>query len=292
MVDPCVSKDAILLGMSFGPLVSVEWLSKHLDDDNICVVDSRFSLSDPSYGANAYETAHIPGATFLDVDRDLSGPPHDPANGGRHPLPDPHSFERACRARGIDSDTRVVSYDDSGEGGAVRLWWLLRHFGHPAQAVLNGGLNAWVAKENVLTSRRETVAEGNFRARPRTDDIASADELMIEDGETRLCLIDARAPQRFAGDYEPIDPAAGHIPGAANVSYFDLAPQGKFREKVQLHKALEAAGATSDTEIVAYCGSGVTACTVMLAAEIAGFDARLYPGSFSEWSARGLSVSR
>jgi thiosulfate/3-mercaptopyruvate sulfurtransferase len=276
--------------MSFGPLVSVEWLSKHLDDDDICVVDCRFSLSDPYYGANAYESAHIPGATFMDVDRDLSGPPRDPSNGGRHPLPDPHSFERACRARGIGSDKQVVSYDESGEGGAVRLWWLLRHFGHRAAAVLNGGLNAWIAEGNMRTSAQETVPEGDFRARPRTDDIASADEL--ENNHPELCLIDARAPQRFAGDYEPIDPVAGHIPGATNVSYFDLAPQGKLLEKIQLRKALETAGATSDKEIVAYCGSGVTACTVVMAAEIAGFEARLYPGSFSEWSARGLSVSR
>jgi thiosulfate/3-mercaptopyruvate sulfurtransferase len=278
--------------MSFGPLVSCDWLSKHLGDSSLCIVDCRFSLSEASYGLNAFQTAHIPRATFMDLGSELSGPVQDPSQGGRHPLPGADSFERACRARGISSDSQVVSYDEAGEGGAARLWWLLRHFGHPAVAVLDGGLNAWVEEGNELTAEQNAVLPGNFRARPRTDDTADAGELALEDTHTRSCLLDARAPQRFAGDCEPIDPAAGHIPGASNVSYFDLAPEGRFLDIARLRKALANAGATSDKEIIAYCGSGVTACTVMLAAEIAGFDARLYPGSFSEWSRRGLPVSR
>jgi thiosulfate/3-mercaptopyruvate sulfurtransferase len=286
--------------MSFGPLVESAWLRDHLDD--AVVVDCRFVLGRPGGGEAAWLEAHIPGAAVLDVDRDLSA---EPGPRGRHPLPSAEAFEAAARRAGIRGDSRVVAYDEAGEGGAARLWWLLRHFGHDEAAVLDGGLKAWREAGGKLRGGREQPEAGDFTARPRTDDTVSAEEVAAtasaaeaastndsnedkaSDGATpSLLLLDARAPERFRGENEPIDPIAGHIPGARNVPTASVAPGGRFRSADELRREL------GDQPFVAYCGSGVTACTLVLAGEIAGVKAKLYPGSWSEWVASGRPPAR
>jgi thiosulfate/3-mercaptopyruvate sulfurtransferase len=260
------------------PLVEAAWLRERLGRPGLVVVDCRFRLGEPGAGEHAFGEGHIPGAAFLDVDRDLAG---EPGERGRHPLPELGDFEAAARRAGIDRRSLVVAYDEAGEGGAVRLWWLLRHFGHERAAVLNGGLRAWREAGGPLRAGGEPIEEGDFTARPRRGDTVDADD--VRAGSLRL--LDARVPERFRGDTEPIDPVAGHIPGARNVPFTELAPSGSFPASGELRKRL------GDTPFVAYCGSGVTACTLVLAAELAGVEARLYPGSWSEWSRRGLPVA-
>jgi thiosulfate/3-mercaptopyruvate sulfurtransferase len=261
------------------------------------VVDCRFVLGRPGAGREAYEEGHIPGAAFLDVDTDLAAPPGER---GRHPLPDADRFEAAARRAGIGRETFVVAYDESGEGGAARLWWLLRHFGHDDAAVLDGGLAAWREEGGRLREGSEQVEPGDFGARPREGDTVSAEEIAeAAAGERRagdggraagagagraagvpFRLLDARAPERFRGEVEPIDPVAGHIPGAVNVPFAEVAPGGRFLEPDRLRERL------GEDPFVAYCGSGVTACTLVLAGELAGVEGRLYPGSWSEWCRR------
>jgi thiosulfate/3-mercaptopyruvate sulfurtransferase len=260
--------------VSFGPLVAPEWLSGRLGEPGLVVVDCRFVLGEPGAGERAWLEGHIPSAAALDLDRDLSGPP---GAGGRHPLPSSERFEVAARRAGIGPATRVVAYDEAGGGGAARLWWLLRHFGHDDVAVLDGGLRAW---QGELRAGAESPEPGDFVARPRAGDTVDADELLES-----ARLLDARAPERFRGETEPIDPVAGHIPGARNLPSATIAPQGRFLAPAELRERL------GNQPFVAYCGSGVTACNLLVAAELAGIEGRLYPGSWSEWSASGREVA-
>ena len=186
-----------------------------------------------------------------------------------------------------------VTYDEAGEGGAARLWWLLRHFGHGTVTVLDGGLRGWREQGGELRAGDERVEPGDFRALPEAGVAgggqrpAGAEEL--EQGGP--ILLDARVPERYRGEVEPIDPVAGHIPGAVNLPFMELAPEGRFLPPDELRARFEAAGVASGDDAVAYCGSGITACVVVLAAEVAGIGAaRLYPGSWSEWAGRGLPV--
>jgi thiosulfate/3-mercaptopyruvate sulfurtransferase len=260
-----------------GPLVDEAWLLERLGEPALVVVDCRWQLANPEAGRQACEAGHVPGAAFMDVEQELADPP---GAGGRHPLPARERFERAARTAGISSASEVVAYDESGEGGAARLWWLLRHFGHPGAAVLDGGLAAWRDAGGPLRAGAEQPPAGDFEARPGSGDTVTADD--IRDG--RFALLDARAPERYRGEVEPIDPVAGHIPGAGNLPFADVAPAGRFRAPAETLALFEAAGAPVGSEPVAYCGSGVTACTLVLAAAAAGRDdIRLYPGSWSEW---------
>lgn len=270
--------------MTFGPLVDVAWLRAHVSQPDLRLVDCRWKLGQPGAGREAYLGGHIPGAAFLDLDTDLSDPPGER---GRHPLPERERFEAAARSAGVSASSRVVAYDEAGEGGAARLWWLLGHFGHDAVAVLDGGAAAWRAAGGELVPGEERPGPGDFVAREREGNTASADEIA---DRADLTLIDARAPERYAGRAEPIDPAAGHIPGARNLPFSELAPAGSYLPPDELRERLERAGATGEREFVAYCGSGVSACTLVLAADVAGLRARLYPGSWSEWCARGGPV--
>lgn len=240
---------------------------------NHVVVDCRFQLGDPDAGERAYLAGHVPGAAFLDLNRDLSAPPGE---GGRHPLPDPEHFAAAGRRAGISAESSVVAYDGGSDGGAARLWWLLRHFGHTDVAVLDGGLAAWTGE---LATGPETIAPGDFEIRAIVDDTVSrADVEAIVAGGGPV-LIDARAPERYRGEVEPIDPVAGHIPGALNLPHQTLAPDGRFLPPEELRARFPTTG-----DSVAYCGSGVTATVLILAAEAASLPApRLYPGSWSEW---------
>jgi thiosulfate/3-mercaptopyruvate sulfurtransferase len=278
---------------SFGPLVDVAWLRARMGDPDLIVVDCRWQIGDPGAGERAYRQGHIPGAAFLDVDRDLSGPAGD-ARRGRHPLPDPDVFARAARAAGIGGDTHVVVCDEAGEGGAARLWWLLRHFGHERVAILDGGVAAWRAAGAPLEAGPASPEPGDFQPRAREADLASLDEVRERalTGDRSLVLIDARAAERYRGEHEPVDPVAGHIPGAVNVPFGSLAPGGRFLARDELQGRLSAAGAAPGVDVVAYCGSGVSAAVLLAAAEAAGIDGiRLYAGSWSEWSRAGLPAA-
>ncbi|HEX5469510.1 MAG TPA: sulfurtransferase [Gaiellaceae bacterium] len=237
-------------------------------------VDCRWELGQPQRGRELYLAGHIPGASFLDVERELSAPPGG-ANGGRHPLPAPEDFARSAAAAGIGDDALVLAYDQGMNGGAARLWWLLRHFGHDDVAVLRGGLESWLG---YLRGGEERIEPGELTLRPREGDLASAEEIDDALGRPGFVLVDARVPERFRGEVEPVDPVAGHIPGALNVPY---PAAGDFPPEV----------AEAD-EVVVYCGSGVTACVNVLALDRAGIEAKLYAGSWSEWSNRGLPVER
>jgi thiosulfate/3-mercaptopyruvate sulfurtransferase len=275
---------------SFGPLVDVAWLRSRLETPDVVVVDCRWKLGDPGAGERLYREGHIAGASFLAVERDLSGDAGD-ASHGRHPLPAARDFERAARRAGISGDTAVVAYDEAGEGGAARLWWLLRHFGHQRTAILDGGLSAWRAEGGPLDTGTPAPLSGDFRARPREDDVAPLAEVRerVLAGDPSLVLVDARAPERYRGQVEPVDPVAGHIPGAANLPFDALVDQGRFRGRDDLQEHLTAAGITPGADVVAYCGSGVTASVLIAAAEAAGVESiRLYPGSWSEWCRQGL----
>jgi thiosulfate/3-mercaptopyruvate sulfurtransferase len=252
------------------------------------VVDCRYVLGQPGAGRPKWLEGHIPGAAFLDVDRDLAA---EPGERGRHPLPAAADFEAAARRAGIESTSRVVAYDEAGEGGAARLWWLLRHFGHDDAAVLNGGLSAWREEGGPLEAGGEDAgprhqsAKHPFTAKQREDDTVTADELSAgaardEPSAAGPRLLDARAPERYRGETEPIDPVAGHIPGAVNVFFAEIAPHGRFLPPAELKTRL------GKEPFVAYCGSGITACTLVLAGELAGVEGRLYPGSWSEWCRR------
>ena len=239
-------------------------------------VDCRWELGAPGRGRELYLEGHLPGASFLDVEHDLSAPPgHPPHHGGRHPLPDEGHFARAAGKAGIGPGVFVVAYDQGMNGGAARLWWLLRHFGHDEAAVLDGGIGAWLGP---LRSGEEEIEQVRFVPRPRHDDTVEADELERRLGDEQLVLVDARAPERYRGEVEPIDPVAGHIPGAVN------AP---FAERELPREILEA------DEIVVYCGSGITASVDALRLVRAGRDdVKLYPGSWSDWVSRGLPAER
>jgi len=237
-------------------------------------VDCRWELGKPERGRELYLASHIPGASFLDVEGELSAPPGG-AEGGRHPLPAADDFARAAGKAGIGSGVFVIAYDQGMTGGAARLWWLLRHFGHDDVAVLDGGIESWLGP---LRSGEEAIASAEFAPRPRADDVISAEELEAELGGD-LVVVDARAPERYRGEHEPIDPVAGHIPGARNLPYANA-------------ESVPDDLVSTEDEIVVYCGSGITACVDILALERAGVGARLYPGSWSEWSSRGLPVER
>jgi thiosulfate/3-mercaptopyruvate sulfurtransferase len=236
-------------------------------------VDCRWELGKPESGRELYLGGHIPGASFLDVERELSAPPGE---GGRHPLPAGEDFAAAASRAGIGPGVLVVAYDQGMTGGAARLWWLLRHFGHDDVAVIDGGIAAW---KGPLRAGEEDVEPSRFEPRPRTGDTIDADELLARRGDPRLVVLDARAPERYRGEVEPIDPTPGHIPGARNLPYTDASA---------LPEDILAA-----EDIAVYCGSGVTACVDVLALAAAGRpDARLYAGSWSEWCRRGLPAER
>jgi thiosulfate/3-mercaptopyruvate sulfurtransferase len=277
--------------VALGPLVTADWLLDRLGQQGVVVVDCRWALGSPGAGRRAWQEAHIPGAHFLDVEEELAGPPGT-GTGGRHPLPSADAFAAAAASAGIGADSAVVAYDEAGEGGAARLWWLLRHFGHDDAAVLDGGLHGWREAGGPLDDLppRPWSSGEPFVPHERNDDVMTAEDVSrrVESGDAHLALVDARAAPRYRGEVEPIDPVAGHIPGAANVPFASLAPDGRYLDPEELRARLDPG---DGRELVAYCGSGITAATVVLAAEASGLSARLYPGSWSDWCARGLAVA-
>jgi thiosulfate/3-mercaptopyruvate sulfurtransferase len=256
------------------PLVAVDQLA---DPPTQTLLDVRWQLTDGSQ-PDLYASGHIPGAVFVDLERDLAAPP---GRGGRHPLPAAADFEHAMRVAGVFDERPVVVYDDANGLPAARAWWLLRYFGHEQVALLDGGLEAWLAAGRPLHQGDERPSEpGDFTARPGAMPVIDADQAgqLARTG----VLIDARAPERYRGESEPMDPVAGHIPGARNRPMArNLGPSGRFRPEAELAAELaDLAG----TDVGAYCGSGITAAHTVLALELAGVGgAALYPGSWSEW---------
>lgn len=266
------------------PVVSASRLHALMADPSLVVVDCRFSLADPEAGRRAYDQGHLPGAVYAHLERDLSGE-LAPGRTGRHPLPDPGQLAERLGRWGISGDSRVVAYDDAAGAMAARLWFLLRWLGHDAVAVLDGGLPAWTALGYPVTTDQP-------RPEPRTFVPALRPELVVDAttvdavrarGDHRL--LDARAAARFRGDEEPIDPVAGHIPGAGSLPFSSLLADGRFLPRELLVARLRAAlGVVPPERGIVYCGSGVTACHLLVAADQAGLGGlRLYAGSWSEW---------
>lgn len=266
-------------------LVSVETLAAHIDAPDWRVFDCRHDLANTAFGRAAYADGHLPGAIFLHLDEDLSGPMT--GRNGRHPLPDPERLAVRLGNCGVDRNTQVVAYDDAGGMYAARLWWLLRWLGHTRVAVLDGGYRAWLAASLPLESTTPEVTPRRFEAEAGCDKVDAA-FVLAHLGHPDMVLIDARGPDRFRGENETLDPVGGHIPGALNRFFRDnLDAEGRFRPAAELHAAFSALiGARAATQVVHQCGSGVTACHNLLAMEHAGLSgSRLYAGSWSEWCA-------
>jgi thiosulfate/3-mercaptopyruvate sulfurtransferase len=266
-------------------LISPAELAARLPDPASVIVDCRHNLADVDAGERAYRTAHIPGAQFMHMDRDLSGA--RTGVNGRHPLPRIADLVATFSRAGIDDSKQVIAYDQNNGMWAARLWWLLQWLGHPAAAVLDGGLDRWIAEGWPLTADEARVQPATFIARQPTP-TASAGEIVAHLDDGTLTVIDARAPERYRGDVEPIDPVAGHIPGAVNRPYTaNLTEQGTFKPAPQLRTEFQALLKESPPESVVHqCGSGGTACHNVLALGLSGLPgSRLYPGSWSEWIA-------
>jgi thiosulfate/3-mercaptopyruvate sulfurtransferase len=271
--------------MKYTTLIDTETLALHLADQTYAIVDCRFDLKDTEWGLSAYRSAHIPSAVYADLDRDLSGAKTG-AN-GRHPLPSAADLAKTFSRLGIDENVQVVAYDENNAMFAARLWWLLRWMGHEACAVLDGGLAKWTAEGRPTTSGSETRSPRRFVASPRREMFMTSTEVADRTRDRDWMLLDARAPERFRGEIEPLDRVAGHIPGAVNRPYTsNLDERGIFLPADTLRRQFEERLAgTPASHVVCYCGSGVTACHHVLALEHAGLhDAKLYPGSWSEWS--------
>lgn len=276
----------------FKTLISAAELAPHVADPDWLVIDCRFELGKPDTGERAYAAGHIPHAIYAHLDRDLAAPVA-PAT-GRHPLPQPETFAGTLTRWGMTPATQVVAYDADNAAYAARLWWLLRWVGHEAVAVLDGGFKAWTAAGLPTTTEVPRRRAGHFTARPNRDMWYDASEVAERVQRADWRLLDARAPERFAGRVEPIDPVAGHVPGARNHPFAtNLGSDGRFAAAHELRNRFEQSQAgVADDRTIVMCGSGVTACNLLLAMEHAGKrGARLYAGSWSEWirdPARGV----
>ena len=258
------------------PLVTAGWLAEHLHDPDLRVLDFRWYLSGRR-GRDSYAEGHIPGAVFVDLE-DVTGE----TGPGRHPLPTAEQFAAAMRAAGVSSRTMVVVYDDASGTVAARLWWMLLHFGHERVAVLDGGLQAWRGE---LATDEVRVPPGDFVAGPPLD-AGAVDLEQVRARPPATVLLDVRLAERYRGEVEPVDPRAGHIPGAVSAVWSgNLDGDGRFLSPDRLRERFTGLGVESGDQVVAYCGSGVNACHTLLALEVAGLPGgRLYAGSWSDWS--------
>ena len=274
----------------FSTLISTADLAAHLDDPSFVVVDVRHDLAKPQAGRDAYAAGHIPGAFFLHLDDDLSGPKQgiDGVFRGRHPLPERADFARKLAALGVGDETLLVAYDEADGMYASRLWWMALWIGHGRAAVLDGGLRAWRDAGLPVTPQ---LPRARARALPLRDPLVAtveAEEIERALGTSRLRVVDARAAERYRGEVEPLDAKAGHIPGAVNRPFkMNVTPEGRFRPGGDLAREMHPLlSGVAPRDVVIQCGSGVTACHHILAMAVAGLPLpRLYAGSWSEWSA-------
>jgi thiosulfate/3-mercaptopyruvate sulfurtransferase len=264
-------------------LISPEALLARLRDPGLRICDVRWWLADPGKGRRDYAAAHLPGAVFVDLDSDLAATP----GAGRHPLPDPSVFIARMEALGVSSGSEVVAYDDAGGTVAARLWWMLDNLGHSRVHVLDGGIGAWLAAGGELTSEVGVPEPGHLALRTAWSRVIDRETLAGRLGS--LSVIDARAPERYRGEVEPVDAVPGHIPTAVNrPTAGNLDPEGRFLPV----DALRARFADLGPEVVTMCGSGVNACHNSLAMRTAGLpDPVLYPGSYSDWAKAGMAIS-
>jgi len=288
-------------------LIDATSLQALLGTPELVIVDCRFDLAAPESGRHAYSQGHIPGARYADLNRDLSGPiaPHT----GRHPLPAPADFAVTLRELGVTADSQIVAYDGANGAFAARFWWLARWLGHSRVAVLDGGIAAWVATGGALetgdaaTASSATASAATASAatasgaapRPAFDAWLTTPQVIAALADGRSVLVDARAPERYSGQIEPLDPVAGHVPSARNYPFsWNLGANQRFLPAAELRSRwLEFLGTTAPADVIAMCGSGVTACHNLLALEVAGLSGgKLYAGSWSEWildPARGIA---
>ncbi len=267
------------------PLVTTEWLAQHLDDLDLRIVDVRWYLFDKTRtGQSEYLRGHIPGAVWMDLDRDLASPRGQ--GPGRHPLPTPERFAQAASRAGIGESTFVVAYDDLGAASAARLWWLLRYFGHDQVSLLDGGITRWNAEGRPLQTEIPSVPVASFVPHPHPEMVVNADSVDALRRDPSALVLDVRAAERYEGKIEPIDPRAGHVPGAVSAPYTGNVNEDKrFNSPEKLRARFAQLGAENKQHIVSYCGSGVNACQNIFALELAGFDdTLLYEGSWSDWS--------
>lgn len=265
-------------------LVSTATLAEHISDDQWVVFDCRHDLMDPTKGREAYDVGHLPGAHFARVDEDLSGV--KTGTNGRHPLPDPAAFAVLLASKGVGPGCRIVAYDDAGGQYAARLWWMCRWIGWADVAVLDGGLPKWLAEGRSLSTDQPTASTGEVVVDLQTDLLALVGEVEAAIVDSSAVVVDARAPERYRGDVEPLDPVAGHVPGALN-RFFEANLNDvltmKSPEDLKVAWAENLAG-RQPNEILHQCGSGITACVNLLAMEVAGLSgSRLFAGSWSEW---------
>lgn len=265
-----------------GPLVSVDWLAAHLSDPGVRIADVRWSLSGPP-GRRRYADGHLPGAVFLDADRELSSPGEGP---GRHPVPTAAKLSHVLGSAGIGDEHAVVAYDDAGGSIAARLWWLFRHYGHAGGcAVLDGGIEAWTDAGHDLDTETPDPPAASWSPFESGDDLVGTDDVAAMLGTGTTLLLDARGGERYRGETEPIDPRAGHIPGAVSAPFTqNLGPDGRFLAPDRLRRRYASLG-VGKRPVVAYCGSSLSATHDLLALALAGFaGGRLYEGSWSDWS--------
>ena len=269
-------------------LISAAELAANIDRPDWVVVDCRHDLVNLAFGREAHAAGHLPGAVFADMETDLSGAKRGPDGvfRGRHPLPEKEALVETLRAWGVNDDTQVVAYDAHGGMYAARLWWLLRWIGHEASAVLDGGLPAWQALGQPLTTDVPAKPRGAIEARAPFVPTVTVAEVLENIESAKRTVVDARASDRFRGENETIDPVGGHIPGAKNRFFKEnLQGDGRFKAPEQLREEFGAV-VKDPKDAIMQCGSGVTACHNLLALEVAGMPgAALYPGSWSEWSA-------
>lgn len=261
-------------------IVSVRWLAEQLSNPDVVIVDCRFQLNDPDWGQEQYRQGHIPGAYYLDLDRDLSG--QIGQHGGRHPLPDPQALAPKLAAMGIKGgETWVVAYDDSRFAFAARAWWLLNYLGHDRVALLDGGWLAWQEGGYPISTETPTPKAGNFVPQVQSHLLVDIETLKAGKDSDKVVLVDARDSDRYRGEREPIDPVAGHIPAAVNHPWKETTDE---RGTLQPEHAQRWQNYKDAEEIVVYCGSGVTACVNLFSLQLAG-DRRgkLYAGSWSDW---------
>ncbi|MEL7142551.1 MAG: sulfurtransferase [Cyanobacteria bacterium J06643_4] len=267
-------------------LVDTSWLCEHLNDPNLVIIDTRFSLAEPEQGRQAYKEAHIPGAYYLDLNQDLSSPVK--AHSGRHPLPNWKTFSQKLSQLGIHAEspegpTQVVIYDDSRFAFAARLWWMLRYLGHEKAAVLDGGIQAWKDADMPLSQDIPSAQSGNFTPKMQSNWIVNIEEVRQRKDLPEVTVIDARSPERWRGEVEPIDPVAGSVPGSINSFWKEITTEnGQLKSTDQLKHHW--AHVNPEADVIVYCGSGVTACVNLFSLVVAGHPMhKLYPGGWSDW---------
>ena len=256
------------------PVVSAKWLKANIKSPNLIPADCRFSLIDHDYGKHSYINGHIPGAVFFDMEKDLSSPDKSL---GRHPIPDIDAFSNVLQDRGISGQSVIVAYDDDGSG-AARLWFLLEYFSLENGYVLDGGLSAWLKAGGAITAELPSIKKTKLQLKAKKHMIVEKD--IIESNSSAFSLIDARSPDRYAGEYEPIDQIPGHIPNAMNIFWKNMLNEdGTYKSPEQIRSIFKEVGKNP----VLYCGSGVTSCVNYIAMRIAGIEPKLYPGGWSHW---------